>query len=239
MIYGTNDPDVLQGMGTEPVTMIGRAGDDRYLIRHPDDRVLEQPGEGTDEIVTAVSYTLPPHVENLRVEAASLESPDGGRPRLVGNELANRINGAPFTYAEIYGMDGDDVLESGIRAGAYLDGGNGDDRLFNSIGESRGGAGADTFVAIGRGAHTPPDIPMTVLDFRPSEGDRIEILAGQAYDTQALFDGGYLRFEPENERLVFTLDPAAYETNPNAVEQIVRLPGLRVFEPSWVRVLAR
>src|SRR5207302_884943 len=109
---------------------------------------------GVDEVRTSVGYTLPANVENMSVSGAQLA---GTSNALVGNSLNNRITGAPFAKAAIYGMDGDDILDGGGRYGAYLDGGNGNDTLINNIGESRGGPGADTFVVSPRGAMTAPD----------------------------------------------------------------------------------
>ena len=216
--------------------MVGGRGNDTYVVRHAGDQIIEREGEGIDEVVTEVSYTLPPHVENMRVFGSSVNSTEE-RPVLRGNALDNHIIGAPFSYEEIYGLEGDDILDGGGRHGAYLDGGPGNDRLLNSFGESRGGPGADTFVAAGRGAHTSPDAPITVLDFNPAEGDRIEIWAAQDYDSAALFAGGFLRFEADAQRLVFTLDPVTYATSPWAVEQIIVLPGVTSFDASWVSVI--
>jgi Ca2+-binding RTX toxin-like protein len=217
--------------------MVGGAGDDVYYVMHPEDQVIELPGEGMDTVVTDVSHTLAPNVENLRVLGPALNPVGEGPPTLVGNALDNHIVGAPFSYERIYGLDGDDILDGGGRHGAYLDGGNGNDRLINSFGESRGGPGADTFVAAGRGGHTAPTAPITILDFNPAEGDRIEIWASQDHDSRALFAGGFLRFEADEHRLVYTTDPEAYASAPWVVEQIILLPGILGFDPDWVRVL--
>jgi hypothetical protein len=238
VISGTPGPDVLRASGAQPVTMVGGAGDDTYYVLHPDDRVIERPGEGIDLVITDLSHTLAPNVENLRVLGPMLNSVGGEPPTLVGNELDNHIVGAPFSYEEIHGLDGDDILDGGGRHGAYLDGGNGNDRLINSVGESRGGPGADTFVAAGRGGHTAPTAPITILDFNPGEGDRIEIWASRDEDSRALFAAGFLIFEADTQQLVYTTDPVGYATSPWLVEQIILLPGIARFEPEWVRVVA-
>lgn len=229
-VLGTDGPDTLE-TSVHPAVMAGGQGDDIYIVTDPADVVIEQPDGGVDEIRTSVGYTLPPNVENMSVFSSNLV---GGSNALVGNSLNNRITGAPFTKAEIFGMDGDDILDAGGRYGAYLDGGNGNDTLINNIGESRGGPGADTFVVRPRGAMTAPDVPLTVLDFNPDEGDRIDgsFLAGA--DPAALFASGQLFFDAANQRLVYTLDPAAFQTHPTAVEQIIRLPGVTSFDPAWI-----
>ena len=229
-MLGTDGPDTLEA-SSHPAVMIGGRGDDIYMVTHPDDVVIEQADGGVDEVRTSVGYTLPPHFENMSVSFSNLV---GGSNALVGNSLDNRITGAAFTKADIFGLEGNDTLDGGGRYGAYLDGGIGDDTLINNIGESRGGPGADTFVVGPRGAHTAPDVPMTVLDFTPGEGDRIDgsFLAGG--DPAALFASGHLRFDAAGQRLIYTRDPALFETRPSAVEQIILLPGVTSFDPAWI-----
>jgi hypothetical protein len=191
--------------------------------------VIEEADGGVDEVRTSVGYTLPSNVENMSVSSSNLL---GGSNALTGNALNNRITGAPFTKADIFGLDGDDILDGGGRYGAYLDGGAGNDTLINNVGESRGGPGADTFVVSPRRAMTAPDVPLTVLDFNPDEGDRIDgsFLAGG--DPAALFASGNLFFDSANQRLVFTRNPG--QAQPTAVEQIILLPGVTLFDPAWI-----
>ncbi|MEJ7930645.1 calcium-binding protein [Ramlibacter sp. AN1015] len=244
MLRGTDADDVLRGQGGHDVLfalggndwlyggsdrdrMVGGPGDDQYLVEDADDQVVERDGEGTDHVHTTVSFTLPEHVENL---SAHPEAP--GPFVLTGNELANHIVGSPFSYDTIYGLGGDDVLEGGGRHGAMLDGGEGRDRLIVSFGELRGGPGADTFVAAGRGAHTSPEVPVTVLDFNAAEGDRIEIPHVQTTATSAeLFVTGKLRFDPVTSTLVLDLQPTV-----GGVDQVMVLEGVKEFNPAWVTV---
>jgi Ca2+-binding RTX toxin-like protein len=216
---------------SHPAVMAGGRGDDVYIVTDPADVVIEQSDGGVDEVRTIVGYTLPPNVENMSVNFSNLV---GGPHALVGNSLNNRITGPAFGNPVILGLDGDDILDSGGRHGAPLDGGSGNDTLINNIGESRGGPGADTFAVRPRGAHTSPDQPMTVLDFNPDEGDRIDggFLAGG--DPAALFASGHLIFDAANRRLIYTRDPALFQTWPSAVEQIILLPGVSSFNPDWI-----
>lgn len=227
-VQGTDGPDTLE-TSAHPAVMAGGRGDDVYIVTDPADVVIEQAGGGVDEVRTTVGYTLPPNVENMSVNYSNLVSGD----TLVGNSLNNRITGPAFGNPVILGLDGDDILDAGGRHGALLDGGAGNDTLINNIGESRGGPGADTFAVRPRGAHTAPDQPMTVLDFNPAEGDRIDgsFLAG---DPAALFASGNLIFDAAGQRLIYTLDPAAFQVSPSAVEQIIRLPGITSFDPAWI-----
>ena len=227
-MQGTDGPDTLQS-ASHPAVMAGGRGDDIYIVSDPADVVIEEADGGVDEVRTSVGYTLPANVENMSVSSASLM---GGGNALVGNALNNRITGAPFTKADIYGMDGDDILDAGGRYGAYLDGGNGNDTLINNTGESRGGPGADLFVVSPRRAMTAPDVPLTILDFNPDEGDRIDGSFLGGGDPVALFASGNLFFDSVNQRLVFTRNPGQAQVT--AVEQIILLPGMTRFDPAWI-----
>ena len=229
-MLGTDGPDTLQA-SVHPAVMAGGRGDDVYLVTDPADVVIEESDGGVDEVRTNVGYTLPPNVETMSVSSANLL---GGSNALVGNALDNRITGAAFTKADIYGLDGDDILDAGGRYGAYLDGGNGNDTLINNIGESRGGPGADLFVVSPRRAMTAPDVPLTILDFNPGEGDRIDGSFLNGADPATLFATGNLQFDSVKQRLVYTLDPARFLVQPVAVEQIILLPGVTSFDPAWI-----
>ena len=226
MVQGTDLNDRLEGPGT-PVTMYGGLGDDVYVIRMAGEEVVEYENEGIDTVETFVPFTLPDHVENLRAASASLE----GGNTLIGNSLDNHIVGAPFDYEQIFGLEGNDILDGGGRHGGYLDGGPGDDRLIVSFGELLGGPGADAFVAGGRGAHTSPDVAIHVLDFTPGDGDRIEIAHVRSDLTaEELFAQGYLRFDSAQNTLTLYQDPAI----PQSVLQVFILTGVTSFDPAWV-----
>ncbi|MFY7851996.1 MAG: calcium-binding protein, partial [Brevundimonas sp.] len=97
----------------------GGLGDDTYIVDTASDVVVEAPGEGTDRVLSSVSFVLPEHVEQLTLAGARAINGEGNRLDnvLKGNAQANILRG----------HEGDDSL----------DGGAGDDTLF-------GGAGADT-----------------------------------------------------------------------------------------------
>lgn len=202
----------------------GSPGDDTYTVTDPDTVIVELPNGGTDTVWTSVSYQLPPNVENLYALEPS------NATVLTGNDLGNRITGNPFRDEEIFGLGGDDVLDGGGRIGGTLDGGEGNDRLIVSFGTLRGGPGADTFVAGGRGAMTAPDTPITVADFNAAEGDRLEIVASQAYSAADLWASGALTFDAATGRLVFA---------PGSVEQVFILQGVTTFDPAWVTFTVR
>ncbi|EGF93280.1 hemolysin-type calcium-binding repeat 2 copies family protein [Asticcacaulis biprosthecium C19] len=98
------------------------AGDDTYNV--PGDVVVENPNEGTDLVISTITYTLGANVENLTLSGSG--NIDG-----TGNELGNVITGNDGDNS-LTGNDGNDTLA----------GGNGNDTLT-------GGAGDDSFDDIG------------------------------------------------------------------------------------------
>ncbi len=187
-----------------------RPGDDRYVYdgREPRLETIRDTG-GTDRI-DASALTLPvridlrpghhssigpfgsaesnrPAVANVAIAADTwIEQAVGGRGDdvLIGNRLANRLEGGP----------GDDRLE----------GGGGDDVLRGGTGRDRllGGAGADRFVGTLREVHGD-----RIEDFAP--GDAIDILDVPpdrlTLDVQRRSDGVRLRLEANGQRAVLTL----------------------------------
>lgn len=237
-LWGGDGNDRLEGQPfneygkprAEVNIMRGGAGDDAYYVYGSGDQVIEKAGEGLDTVHTTVGYTLPDHVENMQVNYFALMD---DQP-LVGNALDNQITGASFSYETIRGLDGNDTLDGGGRYGAFLDGGNGDDVLINSVGAAVGGAGADLFVAGGRGAMTSPDFPITVLDFNGAEGDRLQIAHTGPMDAVELYESGQLRFNENTGQLALFVDSTV--THPFAVIQVFNLPEVEQFDPSWLTI---
>ncbi|WP_159999790.1 hypothetical protein [Roseomonas sp. 18066] len=132
---GAGDDDLDGGMGND--LMLGGAGNDRYTVNKATDRAFEFAGQGIDEVVASVSYTLGSHVENLRLV--------GGSALVgIGNVLDNSITGSAAANTlqgrdgddSLYGMDGDDRLEGG-EGHDLLDGGAGNDVLVGGLGDDR------------------------------------------------------------------------------------------------------
>jgi Ca2+-binding RTX toxin-like protein len=129
-LYGGDGEDLLDG-GVGDDAMTGGAGNDIYVVDSVGDSVVENAGEGTDEIRTGLAtYSLAAlaNVEDLTGTGASGQ-------RLSGNGLANAIAGAGGNDA-IFGQAGNDRLS----------GGDGDDVLNGGLGADRmeGGLGNDT-----------------------------------------------------------------------------------------------
>ncbi|MGY0793222.1 FG-GAP-like repeat-containing protein [Azospirillum argentinense] len=120
-LVGQAGDDTLDGGGGAD-TLIGGTGNDTYIVDQIGDVIVENVGEGTDEVRTGLSsYTLMADVENLVYT---------GTGAFTGN--GNTSNNA------ITGGVGDDSLTGGA-GNDTLDGGTGADTLI-------GGAGDDVYL---------------------------------------------------------------------------------------------
>lgn len=119
-LYGGDGNDTIDG-GTGMDRMYGGAGDDSFLVDNAGDIVYENPGEGTDEVQSSVSYALGTDVENLTLTGAD-------NVNATGNSSANILTGNA----------GDNLIAAK----------DGDDTIIASAGNDMidGGAGADTLV---------------------------------------------------------------------------------------------
>jgi Ca2+-binding RTX toxin-like protein len=98
----------------------GGPGDDAYIVNDQSDLVIEFGAQGTDTVISSISYYLPPNVENLTLSGAAFFG--------VGNDLDNPM----------VGNTRDNILLGGA-GNDTLDGGAGQDILW-------GQTGADTFL---------------------------------------------------------------------------------------------
>ncbi|MBQ5964149.1 VCBS domain-containing protein [Massilia sp. ZL223] len=128
-LLGGEGLDLLDG-GTGSDAMAGGSGDDTYIVDNTGDTVLEQAGEGADEVKASVDYSLAANVENLTL--TGVRSTSG-----TGNELDNKIVGNGGSN-DLFGGAGNDTLVDNL-GNDRLDGGSGADTM-------QGGAGSDTYV---------------------------------------------------------------------------------------------
>jgi Ca2+-binding RTX toxin-like protein len=111
LIYGGIGNDVLDGAGGIDLLM-GKAGDDRYIVDNAGDMVIEFAGEGVDRVdTTLAAFGLASGVEQLFFTGAAAAAFHG-----TGNELDNRIES----------RGGNDRLDGGAGADTLV-GGAGDD----------------------------------------------------------------------------------------------------------------
>jgi Ca2+-binding RTX toxin-like protein len=134
-LLGGAGNDTLIG-GTGANALQGGTGNDVYIVSSAQDTVIENVGEGTDEVRTGlISYTLGANIEQLIYTGTS--SFVG-----TGNALDNFILGG----------NGDDSL-SGLGGNDTLVGGAGNDILTGGTGNNtlQGGTGNDVYVVTSSG----------------------------------------------------------------------------------------
>ncbi|WP_052954603.1 right-handed parallel beta-helix repeat-containing protein [Microvirga vignae] len=120
-VFGSANNDTLPGttVGDE---MHGLGGNDTYTINHSTDKIIEQAGEGTDDLAQSwINYTLNDNVEHLTL--MGINAING-----YGNALNNRLTGnAASNVLKSYG--GDDTLIGGSGADS-MEGGDGNDTYY-------------------------------------------------------------------------------------------------------------
>ena len=125
---GYGDDTLNGGKGID--TFVGGIGNDIYIVDNARDVIHENDGEGSDTVISSVSYTLADHIENLQLFGKN-------NKKAVGNSLDNRMTGNDGAD-QLLGMSGNDFLIGGAGRDT-LDGGVGVDTLY-------GGAGDDVYV---------------------------------------------------------------------------------------------
>ncbi|MFZ1296382.1 MAG: calcium-binding protein [Pseudomonadales bacterium] len=126
-LIGGAGNDTLDG-GADVDVLRGGADDDTYLVT-AGDSVVEASGQGTDNVISTVSFVLSANVENLKLKG--WDAING-----TGNGLANTISG----------NSGSNILLGGGGAD-LLQGGGGNDTLNGEGGTDtlQGGSGDDTY----------------------------------------------------------------------------------------------
>jgi Ca2+-binding RTX toxin-like protein len=117
VLTGNSGNNTLDG-GLGADTMAGGLGDDSYVVDNIADTITESRMEGTDTVVTSLTYTLGANLENLTLsETAAING--------SGNSIANLITGNAGSNV-LQGFSGNDTLAGGAGSDT-LDGGEGSD----------------------------------------------------------------------------------------------------------------
>ncbi|MBM6578698.1 hypothetical protein ILT44_00780 [Microvirga sp. BT689] len=127
-LEGRDGDDYLDG-GIGADLLIGGDGNDSYRVDDAGDLVVEADNNGSDFVVSKISYVLPDHVEKLQLtgsgygSAESYESLNG-----TGNALDNEVTGNAGNN-HLRGLGGDDRLYD-VGGTDTLEGGSGDDMYY-------------------------------------------------------------------------------------------------------------
>jgi Ca2+-binding RTX toxin-like protein len=94
-LTGGSGLDTLRGFGGTD-KMVGGKGDDLYSVHDTTDVIVENVGEGFDQVWSTVTYTLDPNVENLTLLGTVAINATGNalNNSLFGNDGANTIDGS-------------------------------------------------------------------------------------------------------------------------------------------------
>ncbi|WP_279306464.1 glycoside hydrolase family 113 [Microvirga solisilvae] len=120
---GAGDDRLDGGLGSD--ALAGGTGNDTYIVDTTGDAVTELANEGTDTVISSVSWTLGSNVENLTLTGTSNLNGTGNTLNnvLIGNAGSNLLSGGA----------GNDTLDGGVNAAGKID-------------TLAGGAGNDTYV---------------------------------------------------------------------------------------------
>ncbi len=118
-IIGGAGNDTLAGGGGAD-TLEGGQGDDIYYVDDLDGTLTELVGEGIDQVVASVSYTLGAEFERLQLDAhGNIDGTGNGLDNeIIGNDGNNRLNGgagadtlAGSLGDDVYVIDEADIIE--------------------------------------------------------------------------------------------------------------------------------
>jgi Ca2+-binding RTX toxin-like protein len=108
ILTGNSAANVLSG-GTGTDTMIGGAGNDTYVVDATGDVVTENVNEGTDVVLSSVTYTLSANVESMTLSGSAAINATGNtlNNTLTGNSAANVLSGGTGADSMIGGAGND------------------------------------------------------------------------------------------------------------------------------------
>ncbi|GCL42563.1 hypothetical protein NIES80_22690 [Dolichospermum planctonicum] len=126
IIAGNAAANVLTG-GLGADTLIGGAGNDSYYVDNTADIIIELVSQGTDIVLSTVTYTLNPNIENLTLQGTTAING-------TGNNLNNNITGNAAANILTGGL-GNDTL-TGNAGSDTLIGGFGNDTLYLGLNDN-------------------------------------------------------------------------------------------------------
>lgn len=108
-IVGGAGKDVLNG-GEGADTLEGGVGKDTYIVDNAGDVITEYSDEGTDSVLSSVTYTLSDNVENLTLTGDNdIDGTGNGLNNLIIGNTGNNILDGGLGKDKLKGGDGDDT----------------------------------------------------------------------------------------------------------------------------------
>ncbi len=116
-ITGNDNANMLDGMAGVD-TMAGGDGDDTYIVDNAGDSASELAAEGTDEVQSAVSFTLGANIENLTLTGVVTINGTGNADAniVTGNGLGNLLDGGAGADSMLGGLGNDTYILDGVDA---------------------------------------------------------------------------------------------------------------------------
>jgi len=178
-LQGTAGDDMLNGNAGKDI-MSGGFGNDTYYVDNAMDVVIEAAGQGTDTIISSVSWNLTgAHVENLTLTGPNAWNATGNSLAniLTGNGLANVLDGG-YGADTMVGGYGDDTYYVDNTGDLVVEGMNGgNDTVFSSVSYSVLGTHVENLTLVGPNA------------FNATGNSLVNTLTGNGLDN--VLDGGY------------------------------------------------
>ncbi len=108
ILIGNGADNTLDG-GAGADTMIGGLGDDTYVVDNAADVISENASEGTDTVLSSLTYTLVANFENLTLTGVAAINGTGNAAAnvITGNSAANVLNGMAGADTMIGGAGND------------------------------------------------------------------------------------------------------------------------------------
>ncbi|WP_295551257.1 calcium-binding protein [uncultured Pseudacidovorax sp.] len=130
-LSGGGGNDTIDG-GTGSDTMVGGVGNDTYYVNIASDVITENANEGTDTVISSVTYSLGNNVENLRLQTGNLNATGNALDNVLFAGAGNNVlDGLGGTDTVSYEFATSAVTVSLATTAAQTTGGSGSDTLSN------------------------------------------------------------------------------------------------------------